>query len=123
MKPNKTKELNEEIKRLAKECQLDSWSAFVNEMTMPSDIYAAMASGRPELLKLIEPRDLSAAEMKIFLIIIATLLNTNMALREHSQRLAQFTGQWADAFRALHSIGNRIERFANFDHFEDEDDV
>lgn len=119
---NKTQELDERIKQLAVNCKLDAWTAFVNEMQVPGDIYPALASGRPELIALIQPRALSADEAKPLFDIIASLIGTNMALREHAEQLALFAHNWADAFKALHSVGQRIERFANFDHEEIEDE-
>lgn len=112
---NKAQELDDEIKRLAGECKLDRWTSLVEEIKVPGDMYPALASGRPELIKLIQPRDLSAEEAKVLFDIIASLIGTNIALREHAQQLAQFTDNWTEAFKHLHSIGNRIQRFANFD--------
>lgn len=113
---NKTQELDDQIKRLALECKLDSWNAFIEDMNVPSDIYTALASGRPELIALIRPRALTADEAKPLFAIIASLIGTNMALREHAEQLAHFVSNWADAFVQLQSVGNRIERFANFEH-------
>lgn len=118
----KAAELDAEIKRLASACRLDAWTAFVDEMKVPSDIYPALASGRPELIELIQPRALTAEEAKPLFAIIATLIGTNFALRQHSEQLAAFTHNWADSFKALHAVGSRIERFANFDHGSDDDD-
>jgi hypothetical protein len=112
---SKSEELDIKIKRLAEQCKLDSWTSFVDEMKIPGDLYPALASGRAELLRLVQPRDLSADEAKVLLNIIATLMNTNMALREHAEQLALFTHNWADAFKQLKSVGERIERFANFE--------
>jgi hypothetical protein len=120
---SKTQELDEQIKRLAKECKLDSWTAFVDPVDVPGDFYPALASGRPELIKLIQPRALSADETKALFQIIASLIGTNMALREHAEQLALFTHNWADAFKALHSVGERIERFARFEHDDGEVDA
>lgn len=119
---DRAQQLDNEIKRLASACQLDGWNAFVDDILVPGDIYPALASGRPELIKLIQPRALSADEAKVLFDIIASLIGTNMALREHAQRVAQFTDNWADAFKALHSVGNRIQRFANFEHDEGGDE-
>jgi hypothetical protein len=120
---NKTQQLDEEIRRLASECKLDNWTAFVDEMKVPADIYPALASGRPELLKLMQPRALSADEAKVLFNIIGSLISTNMALREHAEQLALFTHNWADAFKALRGVGERIERFANFEHDAEEEEV
>lgn len=122
MSPRQTnaERLNEEIKRLAALCKLDSWTSFVDDMKVPSDIYAALASGRPELIKAVSPRALTAEQAKPLFDIIASLIGTNVALRDHAQQLAHFTHIWTDAFKQLHSVGDRIERFANFKHGVDE---
>jgi hypothetical protein len=120
---NKAQELDEQIKLLASECRLDAWTAFVDEMAVPGDMYPALASGRPELLKLIQPRAMTADEAKPLFDIIASLIATNMALREHAEQLALFAHNWADAFKALHSVGERIERFAKFEHRDYDDEA
>jgi hypothetical protein len=116
--PRKTKAeaLDDEIRRLAALCKLDSWTAYVDPMTVPSDIYPALLSGRPELLKAVQPRALSADESKVLFDIIGNLIETNIALRDHASQLASFTHIWTDAFKQLHSVGERIERFAKFQH-------
>jgi hypothetical protein len=68
----------------------------------------------------IQPRALTAAEAKPLFDIIASLMGTNMALREHAEQLAQFTHNWAEAFKQLRAVGYRIERFANFEHDDGE---
>src|SRR4051812_34789126 len=96
---SKKQQLQDDLVRLSKSCRLDNWTAFVNEMTVPADIYPALASGRPELIKIIQPRELTAAEAKALFDIVGTLIETNMALREHAERLAQLTDTWADSFK------------------------
>lgn len=121
-RPDKAHELNEQIKRLASECRLDSWTALVKDTAVPGDIYPALSSGRPELIALIQPRDLTAAEAKVLFDIIASLIGTNIALKEHAQQLALFTKIWADAFKQLESVGDRVQRFAQFQHDAGEDE-
>jgi hypothetical protein len=119
---SKAQELENDIRRLASECKLDSWTMFVDEMKVPGDIYPALATGRPELIKLIQPRELAADEAKVLFDIIGTLINTNMALREHASQVAHFMDTWADAFKHLHSVGDKVQRFANFRHDDVEDE-
>jgi hypothetical protein len=109
-------QLEEQIIRLSQQCKLDTWTQFVDELKIPMDIYPALASGRPELIKLAKPRDLTAVETEALLNIIGCLIETNFALREHAAQLADFVGTWTDAFKHLRSVGDRIQRFALFDH-------
>lgn len=113
---DKARELGDEINRLAAECKLDNWTELVDEIKVPAEIYPALMSGRPELIKLIQPRDLTADESKVLFDIIGTLIKTNTALRDHAEQVAQFVDNWAGAFAQLRSAGAKIQRFANFEH-------
>lgn len=118
----KERALEEQIKRLAKDCKLDSWNSFVENMTVPTDIYAALMTNRPELLKACPPRELNKEECAALYGVLAGLMQTNAALREHAQDLAHFVDTWGSAFKQLHSVGNRIQRFANFRAQDENDD-
>jgi hypothetical protein len=118
---NKTEQLDAEITRLAKACKLDGWNSFVDEMTMPGSVYLPLATGRPELIRVIKPCDLTAEQVKPMLNMIATLIETNVALRDHAAQIAHMVEIWADAFKHLHSVGEKIERFANFKTVTEED--
>lgn len=115
LRHNRAVELDAEIKRLSVACRLDAWNAFVEEMKVPGDIYPALASGRPELIKLVQPRALTADEAKVLFDIIASLIGTNIALREHAEKVAQLVDNWAGMFAGLQGTGQRIQRFAQFD--------
>jgi hypothetical protein len=115
-KPNKADELDAEIKRLASMAKLDGWNAFVEELKLPQDVYPALISNRPELLRLIQPRAMNEQEAGAILKVLAGVIETNIALRQHAEQLAQFTSRWTDAFKHLRSLGERIENFANFKH-------
>lgn len=122
MKRDKTQELNELITDLASRCKLDNWNQFTEEVKVPAELLPALMSGRTELLKLVPPRALTAEEAAAMYKLVAVLMETNAALKEHAEQLALFTQNWADAFKHLHSLGNRIKRFAMFDHRESEDE-
>lgn len=122
MKPTATELLDAEIDRLSEATKLNSWTDFIDALNVPADLFPALMANRPELVKLVKPRPLSTDEHKVYLELIAGILETNRALREHAQQLAQLTGNWADAFTALRSIGQRIERFANFKRSTKDDD-
>jgi hypothetical protein len=121
MSKKKPSDLEMSIQYHAEKCKLDNWTAFVNPIDVPADIFPALQSGRPELIKLIQPRELTAVEAKALFNIIGTLIETNTALRDHAAFVSQFVGNWADSFKALRSVGDRIVRFAAFDHGEPEE--
>jgi hypothetical protein len=126
MKPTAEAIMNADIDRLVEQTKLNSWTEFVDALNVPNDLFPALMSNRPELVKLVKPRPLGAEEHGVYLDLIAGLMETNRALREHASTLARLTANWADAFTALRSVGHRIERFANFkrssSHGEDDDD-
>lgn len=120
---DKAEQLEADIKRLSQACKLDNWTQLINEVDVPYDIAPALLSGRPELIKIIPPRDITANEAKALFNIIGSLIETNSALQEHAAQLSLFVGNWADAFKHLRSLGDKIQRFAQFDHnMQDDED-
>jgi hypothetical protein len=111
----KVDEFEADIVRLSKDCKLDGWMSLVDEVKVPPDIFAALFTGRPEVIKLIKARDLTAAEAAPLFAVIATLIETNAALREHAVMTARLVNNWADAFKQLHGVGKKVQRFASFD--------
>lgn len=118
----KERDLEALIKQLAEKCKLDSWNSFVENMQVPADIYPALMTNRPELLKIAPPRALSKEECAVIYKILAGLLETNAALREHAEQVAHFVDLWSDAFKHLRGLGERIQKFANFRYQDDEND-
>lgn len=95
--------------------KIDSWAAFVGELQVPSDLYPALLTMRPELLKAVTPRALTADEHRTLLNLIAGLIETNVALRMHAQEVSTLANGWLDQFRGLDTVGRRIVAFAAFD--------
>ena len=106
------------IDQLSKSAKLDSLTSFVDEVRVPADIYAALQSGRPELIRIVQPRPLAEDDCRELYKLIAVLIETNMAFRAHAEQVAQLVNIWADAFKQLERVGLRIENFANFRHPE-----
>jgi hypothetical protein len=104
-------ELLERINRVS---NLDSWNSFVESINVPGDMLPALMTGRPELLRIVKGRVLTADECTNVYKLVAVLIETNMALREHSQLVAQLTSNLLNGFTAIHSAGKRIDDFANF---------
>ena len=109
-------DIDQRIRDLSARAKLDSWTSFVEEIQVPMDIAPAMVTGRPELIRLATPRDYKAEEVGALLKLIAGLLETNAALREHAEQVAQLTSNWTSAFQTLDTVGRKIGRFAQFRH-------
>lgn len=106
--------LNDEIVRLSNACILDGWASYIEAIQVPDEIAAALTTGRPELLALIQPRTLDAVECSKLYDLLRVLITTNMALQQHAQQLSQLVDNWMQQFSGLHSVANQIEHFANF---------
>jgi hypothetical protein len=115
-------ELNAEIARLIRECKLDSWNIFISELRVPGDLIPALMAGRAELVNLAQPRAMSAEEVADLYTLIATLLGTNIALRDHAEELSVLVKNWMSQFAGLKGVADQIDHFANFRRFTDSED-
>jgi len=112
--------LDNQITDLAERCRLRDWSHYIESIELPQDVLPALMTGRPELLRTVRPRALTEDEAAKLYKAMAGLIETNMALREHAEQLAQLTNNWAQQFAGLHGVGEKIQRFANFKRSYDE---
>ena len=108
-KPSATEERLREI-----QSTLNKWSDYVRELQVPSDIAPAMMTGRLELLKLVQPRALNADECKVLYLLIGGLLETNQALQQHSQLVAQIADEVRRGLGGLTGAAERLQSYANF---------
>lgn len=115
-------EFNVEIDRLSKNAKLDSWNSFVEELQVPGDIAPALYTMRPEMLKLVQPRQLSQLEHQTYLNLIAGLIQTNIALRQHTEETARLVGNWVGQVNGIIPLASRIQHFANFRRLGEFDD-
>jgi hypothetical protein len=107
--------------------KLAAWNALSQTIVLPTHMAAAILTGRPELLKAAGPvtTPLSADQLGQLYTALAVLIETNMALQQHAQQLANYVTIWAQAFKQLESLGRRIEQFAQFkpaDSVDDDDE-
>lgn len=102
---------SEVLKRVAK---LEGPDSFTDFVSMPTDLAAAVLTGRPELLRIVKPRALNVEECEIIFKLLATYIETNMALREHAHELAVMTRNMLSGFTTVHSIGQQIADFGDF---------
>jgi hypothetical protein len=113
--------LDEQVTDLAARCRLKDWSYYIESIELPNDVLPALMTGRPELLQHLQPRALTEEETAKLYKALGALIETNMALREHAEQLAQLTANWAQQFRGLQGVGNKIQNFANFRRSYDEE--
>lgn len=113
---SKDHQLDEQIRDLAKRARLDGWNAFVEELKVPSDLFPALITMRPELVRLAPKRPLTADEAEALYKLIAGLIETNIALREHASNVKIMVENWYGAIRGLVKTAGRIGRFAEFRH-------
>lgn len=119
------KELDERVVELSKQAKLDSWNSFVEELQIPSEVYPALLTNRPELIRLARPRPLNEEEVAALYKLIAGLLETNQALRLHAQQVGDMTREFSGALRGVITTAVKLKRFAQFRHDEvdDEDEL
>lgn len=113
-KPTVTDRLDDQITELSRRCRLDNWAEFIGDFELPEDLLPAVMSGRYELIAAATPRAMSGEEVAKLYRLIGVLLETNAALREHAQQIAEQVDIWHGAFKHLHNVGNRIQHFAHF---------
>ena len=119
----KMQELDAEIVRLMQACKLDSWNSFVeNDVRVPGDLLPALLAQRAELVKLAQPRACSAEEAAELYKLIAVLLATNIALKQHAEQTAGLVRNWMSQFAGLKGVADQIDHFANFRRFTDSED-
>jgi hypothetical protein len=114
--------LNDEIERLAARCKLDGWANLVETVQVPTDIAAALITGRSELLMALRPRALSADECGKLYALLGVLIETNRGLREHAEQVAGLVDNWMSQMTGLQGVARQIDHFANFRKIGSDDD-
>ncbi len=112
--PNAVDTLNAHVADVAARTKLATWNSFVEELPVPAELMPALMANRPELVRLAQPRAYSKEEGAALLKLIAGLIETNGALREHAAQVAHLVDNWASTFHALATIGSKIQSVANF---------
>lgn len=110
------------VREIGEATALPHWNALARSVNIPSDLLPALMSGRIELLALAQPRAMSADEVRMLYDLIGSLITTNSLLKQHAEQVSQLVKTWANAFKHLHSVGNRVQQFANFQPIRGGDD-
>lgn len=115
MPTQKEIEFLDHIDELAKATKLEDWTSFVETLQIPGDIMPAIITQRPEMLKMVQPRQLSQPEHQAYINLIAGLIETNTALRQHAAEVARLAGNWMNMVSGMVGLAQRVKRFASFD--------
>jgi|SRR5215471_13281317 len=118
-------ELDAAIVALAREAKLDGWNAFVEELKVPSELFGALMTNRPEMVRLAQRRPLTAQEADALYNLIAGLIETNSALRAHAAQVASLVQDWMSGIHGMISTARKVRQFARFEHsgiYEGDDD-
>ena len=124
MSGNKTAKLEKQQVQLERLQRLTAWNDLAREIKLPMDLYAAVFTGRTELLKL-AARDMTKVEVSMMLDLVACLLETNHLLQQHSRDVSQQTEQLRGHFIGLSASVDRLRLFSDFrdpSSVEDEDE-
>ncbi len=104
---------NEEALKTLHE-KMHSWNEFCRDMPVLPDLGPALSTGRVELLALAKPRPLSEEECKVLFQGFSVLIETNNALRMHSQLVSQLAAQQYElAGGMVKKLGELVE-YAEF---------
>ena len=109
-------DMEETIRELAERAKLNCWTEFVEELKVPSELLPILTTGRPELIRFAQPRELNKEEVDALYKLIAGLIETNIALREHASNLASLMQNWCGSLHGMMGVADRITRFAEFRH-------
>jgi hypothetical protein len=107
--------LEDELHALAERCSLEHAHQLVRAVDLPPDLAAALLTNRVELLALARPRALTEEEAGRLYKLVAVLMETNAALREHADNVSRLAENWLSQFTGLASVGEGIVRYARFE--------
>lgn len=108
--------LDARIVELARRARIGSWAQLTEEVSIPTEFAAALATGRTELLNIAQPRELSKDECARLYNLIRVLIETNMALQEHASDTAKLATNFLSTIGGVLSTANQIVKFAQFRH-------
>lgn len=111
-----SEQLKQKVEELAQKAKLDTWNSFTQSCSVPAELTLAVMANRAEMVRAALPRSLSQKECSEMYNLVAVLMETNAALREHAEQVAQLVDHWTTSFKALTGIAWQIEMFANFKH-------
>jgi hypothetical protein len=102
--------------------KLRNWNDLTEEIVAPPAVIAALATGRPEMLKLAVNGAATEEETKALYNVIRVLMETNRELQQHSQQVAENMKQARLTLRGLQGQFNRLHELASFTEADDEEE-
>lgn len=81
---------------------------------LPTPVIAAVTSGRGCMALAAKNIVMEQREAEALVDLIAALVDTNQALRQHAERVASLVNLWTTQIRGLESLTDRIVDFAHF---------
>lgn len=97
------------------------WAALAEEIDLPNDIALAVATNRPELLKL-AIRPMNKAEVGLLLNALRVMMLTNQNLQNHCRDLSQMADEISSHIKGTLSQTRRLQHKAAFLEHEEEED-
>lgn len=94
--------------------RMNSWTSFIRDLPVPSELQPAVMTGRFELVNLAQVRPLSADECRAMFDLVKGLLETNQVLREHAQLVATGVQTIVGNLKGSINVADRMVRLANF---------
>jgi len=106
--------MDRKLDEITADVGLSSWNDFVEALQVPSDLFPALLANRPQLIKLVTPRSLSADEHRVYLDLISGLMATNDALRQHAAHVSHAADMVEQHLSGTIKSARRLSRFAEF---------
>jgi hypothetical protein len=91
------------------------WNELSEEVKAPPAVLIALATARPEMLKIVPKEPATAEETAQLYNVIRVLLETNRQLQEHAQELATRAKQVRLSVRGIQRKMNELESTANYE--------
>lgn len=93
---------------------VDAPNAFAYPVNVPTELVAALHTGRGDLVNLVQARLLTLEEHRAYLDVIKCLIDTHFELRTHSLEIAQQMKHLTGSIKGLSTVAQRILDTAEF---------
>lgn len=93
---------------------LRSPAELVEAVAIPTDLAAALTTGRSTMMKITKPRAMNEEEVSNLYRFIAVLIDTNFALQAHARQVAQAAEAVEQQIVGVRRYSLRLHAFANF---------
>lgn len=94
--------------------KMRAWTQYCEELQAFPELAPALMAGRPDLVRLMQPRAMSEAECRMFIELVAILIATNATLQQHSQLVAELAKQTHNLYQGGINKLLQLQDYANF---------